>query len=90
MGAVGVDPSADLFPSFSSPVGSPVLTLPSFSLPVGDEEYQIWEEHEYHLSDIETQVPVLMPAVRVVSTSLVWLAFVRYLQHVYSNIFGGD
>lgn len=76
-----------VFNLFASP-GSTTLTFPGFGLEIDGVSYDVWEDTNYNLSDIDNKFGGLMSVVRFASTLLVYLALIRYLINTYHRIFG--
>lgn len=49
---------------------------------VQGQMYQVWDSYDYDLRDLDSQFPVLMNAVRLVSGLIVWLLLFNYIAKV--------
>lgn len=65
-----------------SNISAPVLTFPAFGMEVQGQMYQVWDSYDYDLRDLDSQFPVLMNAVRLVSGLIVWLLLFNYIAKV--------
>ena len=76
-----------VFNLFANP-GSTTLTFPGFGVEIDGVSYDVWEDTNYNLSDIDDKFGGLMSVVRFATTLLVYLALIRYLINTYHRIFG--
>lgn len=76
-----------VFNLFANP-GSTTLTFPGFGVEIDGVSYDVWDDTNYNLSDIDDKFGGLMSVVRFASTLLVYLALIRYLINTYHRIFG--
>lgn len=76
-----------VFNLFANP-GSTTLTFPGFGVEIDGVSYDVWEDTNYNLSDIDNKFGGLMSVVRFSTTLLVYLALIRYLINTYHRIFG--
>lgn len=76
-----------VFNLFVNP-GSTTLTFPGFGVEIDGVSYDVWEDTNYNLSDIDDKFGGLMSVVRFATTLLVYLALIRYLINTYHRIFG--
>lgn len=76
-----------VFNLFTNP-GSTTLTFPGFGVKIDGVSYDVWEDTNYNLSDIDDKFGGLMSVVRFASSLLVYLALIRYLVNTYHRIFG--
>lgn len=76
-----------VFNLFTNP-GSTTLTFPGFGVEIDGVSYDVWEDTNYNLSDIDYKFGGLMSVVRFATTLLVYLALIRYLVNTYHRIFG--
>ena len=79
----------DLFDPDTIDAEGTLLTFPGFKMKVGRQEYQIWQNIQYDLVELNSQFGGLMTAVRFATVSLVWLALFNYLWKAKDQIFGG-
>lgn len=77
-----------VFNLFANP-GSTTLTFPGFGMEVDGVVYDVWDDTDYNLSDIDNKFGGLVSVVRFASSLLVYLALIRYLVNTYHRIFGG-
>lgn len=76
-----------VFNLFANP-GSTELIFPGFGVEIDGVSYDVWEDTNYNLSDIDDKFGGLMSVVRFATTLLVYLALIRYLINTYHRIFG--
>lgn len=76
-----------VFNLFTNP-GSTTLTFPGFGVEIDGVSYDVWEDTNYNLSDIDDKFGGLMSVVRFATSLLVYLALIRYLVNTYHRIFG--
>ena len=76
-----------VFNLFANP-GSTTLTFPGFGVEIDGVSYDVWEDTNYNLSDIDDKFGGLMSVVRFAASLLVYLALIRYLINTYHRIFG--
>lgn len=76
-----------VFNLFTNP-GSTTLTFPGFGVEIDGVSYDVWEDTNYNLSDIDDKFSGLMSVVRFAASLLVYLALIRYLINTYHRIFG--
>lgn len=76
-----------VFNLFANP-GSTTLTFPGFGVEIDGVSYDVWEDTNYNLSDIDNKFGGLMSVVRFATSLLVYLALIRYLINTYHRIFG--
>lgn len=76
-----------VFNLFTNP-GSTTLTFPGFGVEIDGVSYDVWEDTNYNLSDIDDKFGGLMSVVRFATSLLVYLALIRYLINTYHRIFG--
>ena len=80
--------STGFFDLFSSDdIGDPVLTFPAFSIEVDGVTYDVWDDMEYNLNELEKPFSVLLAAVRFGTVGLCYFKLIEYLHRVYEKIF---
>lgn len=89
MGSLNEAPGnpADMF--FQDP-GPAQLVFPAMSIEVAGETHSLWEEYVFSFGVLEGPFAVLVTAVRLATTIVVYIAMLNYMHRIWKEIFGGD